>query len=179
MHCGCHCSLYIPIFPLMSPSQPASTIWLTSITPLKLTLSVSLWNSLLPRTPLNLLGSTSSKHGVQLWWQGWPLECLPIYKVPGRGISIEASRWLLSLNWFGSAIDGVFLIWTHGEEQLDNFISYCNTRHQTINFTAGKSKKSLSSLMLWWNFVTDTWKPIFTLNLPTLISTKGSLKYQS
>ena len=35
-------------------------------------------------------------------------------------------------------IDDVFLLWTHGEEQLDNFISYCNTRHQTINFTAEK-----------------------------------------
>ena len=43
-------------------------------------------------------------------------------------------------------IDDVFLLWTHGEEQLDNFISYCNSRHQTINFTAEKSKKSLPFL---------------------------------
>ena len=43
-------------------------------------------------------------------------------------------------------IDDVFLLWTHGEEQLDNFISYCNTRHRTIKFTAEKSKKSLRFL---------------------------------
>ena len=43
-------------------------------------------------------------------------------------------------------IDDVFLIWTHGEEELDNFIAHCNSRHPTIKFTAERSCNSISFL---------------------------------
>ena len=43
-------------------------------------------------------------------------------------------------------IDDIFLIWTHGQEELDNFITFCNTRHPTIKFTKDQSQKSISFL---------------------------------
>ena len=43
-------------------------------------------------------------------------------------------------------IDDIFFIWTHGQEELDRFISYCNTKHTTIKFTSEQSNKSISFL---------------------------------
>ena len=43
-------------------------------------------------------------------------------------------------------IDDVFVIWTHGEEQLFSFIEYINSYHQTIKFTTEKSRDSVSYL---------------------------------
>ena len=43
-------------------------------------------------------------------------------------------------------IDDVFLIWTHGEEELDRFILHCNAKHHTIKFTAERSYKCLPFL---------------------------------
>jgi len=36
-------------------------------------------------------------------------------------------------------IDDIFMIWTHGEEKLDHFVSYLNNCHPTIKFTCEKS----------------------------------------
>ena len=32
-------------------------------------------------------------------------------------------------------IDDIFLVWTHGEKSLKNFIDYLNSLHDTIKFT--------------------------------------------
>ena len=43
-------------------------------------------------------------------------------------------------------IDDIFLIWTHGQQELDNFITLANTRHPTIKFTSEQSNDSISFL---------------------------------
>ena len=43
-------------------------------------------------------------------------------------------------------IDDVFLIWTHGEEKLSEFVEYLNTAHHSIKFTAEWSKESVNFL---------------------------------
>ena len=43
-------------------------------------------------------------------------------------------------------IDDVFLIWTHGEEELQKFIDYLNASHHSIKFTAEWSKESINFL---------------------------------
>ena len=36
-------------------------------------------------------------------------------------------------------IDDIFMIWPHGQDSLDSFISHLNSRHNTIKFTAETS----------------------------------------
>ena len=43
-------------------------------------------------------------------------------------------------------IDDVFMIWEHGEESLQEFLSYLNSAHPTIKFTAEYSEKSINFL---------------------------------
>ena len=43
-------------------------------------------------------------------------------------------------------IDDVYLIWTHGEEELQKFIDYSNASHHSIKFTAEWSKESINFL---------------------------------
>ncbi|XP_072033107.1 uncharacterized protein [Amphiura filiformis] len=43
-------------------------------------------------------------------------------------------------------IDDIFLIWTHGHEELENFIIHCNSKHPSIKFTAEQSKESVPFL---------------------------------
>ena len=43
-------------------------------------------------------------------------------------------------------IDDVFMIWQHGKEKLENFLSYINSIHPTIKFTAEYSDKQINFL---------------------------------
>ena len=43
-------------------------------------------------------------------------------------------------------IDDIFLIWIHGEDCLQEFISYLNSSHRTIKFTSEYSKIALNFL---------------------------------
>jgi hypothetical protein len=43
-------------------------------------------------------------------------------------------------------IDDIFLIWTHGQEELDHFLHHLNTCHGTIKFTAEHSNKFVNFL---------------------------------
>ena len=43
-------------------------------------------------------------------------------------------------------IDDIFMIWTHTENDLHNFISYLNNLHPTIKFTSSHSSTSISFL---------------------------------
>ena len=43
-------------------------------------------------------------------------------------------------------IDDIFLIWTHGEEKLLEFINFLNSAHHSIKFTAEYSKESVNLL---------------------------------
>ena len=47
--------------------------------------------------------------------------------------------------WVGY-IDDIFFIWTHGEDCLQEFISYLNSNHRTIKFTSEYSKIALNFL---------------------------------
>ena len=43
-------------------------------------------------------------------------------------------------------IDDIFTIWTHGEDKLEEFITYLNGIHPTINFTSEYSYTNISFL---------------------------------
>ena len=43
-------------------------------------------------------------------------------------------------------IDDIFLIWTHGEDSLKEFVNYLNNLHSTIKFTAETSTESINFL---------------------------------
>ena len=43
-------------------------------------------------------------------------------------------------------IDDIFLIWTHGEESLNQFVDYLNSLYPTIKFTTKISKESINFL---------------------------------
>ena len=43
-------------------------------------------------------------------------------------------------------IDDIFIIWTHGAEELSNFVSHLNSCHRTIKFTSESSDKSIDFL---------------------------------
>ena len=43
-------------------------------------------------------------------------------------------------------IDDILMVWTHGEEKLDNFITYLNNIHPTIKFTSERSTTSIPFL---------------------------------
>ncbi|XP_072048770.1 uncharacterized protein [Amphiura filiformis] len=68
--------------------------------------------------------------------------CLFMGRLEENFLSVATKKPLIWLRY----IDDVFLIWTHGEEELDKFIAHCNTRHPTIKFTAERSCNSISFL---------------------------------
>ena len=43
-------------------------------------------------------------------------------------------------------IDDIFLIWTYGSKELEHFVHYLNTRHDTIKFTCESSQNSIDFL---------------------------------
>ena len=43
-------------------------------------------------------------------------------------------------------IDDIFLIWTHGEDSLKEFVNYLNSLHPTIKFTSETSTKCVNFL---------------------------------
>ena len=43
-------------------------------------------------------------------------------------------------------IDDIFMIWTHGEEKLNEFITHINSSHNTIKFTQEFLESSISFL---------------------------------
>ena len=57
---------------------------------------------------------------------------------------LEASPYKL-LIWM-RFIDDVLFIWVHGEEELESFINYLNSSHETIKFTSEQSRDSISFL---------------------------------
>ena len=43
-------------------------------------------------------------------------------------------------------MDDIFMVWTHGQEKLDDFIKYLNNIHPTIKFTSERSTTSIPFL---------------------------------
>ena len=43
-------------------------------------------------------------------------------------------------------IDNIFMIWTHSEEDLANFITHTNNLHPTIKFTSERSRSEIAFL---------------------------------
>ena len=52
----------------------------------------------------------------------------------------------LQPTFFKRFIDDIFLIWPHGEEQLQKFLKMINTHHKTIKFTEEHSKYQIAFL---------------------------------
>jgi hypothetical protein len=85
-------------------------------------------------------------------------------------------------------LDDCFCIWQHGEEELNHFLNYLNSRVESINFTMEHSKNGVAFLDTWVNIVennlvTDLYcKPtdshnylLFTSSHPT--ACKNSIPY--
>ena len=53
------------------------------------------------------------------------------------GLHIKPTIWLCF-------IDNIFMIWTHGRKELDNFIEYLNGIHEKIKFTSEISDTSIN-----------------------------------
>ena len=68
-------------------------------------------------------------------------------------------------------IDNVFLIWTHGQQELDNFITLANTSHPPIKFTSEQSNDSISFLDVKVTLSNGYLERDFYSKLPTSIST--------
>ncbi len=66
-------------------------------------------------------------------------------------------------------IDDIFLIWTHGQEELQNFIAFCNSRHPNIKFTSDQSRNSVAFLDVTVSLVDG-----FLKNIPLLQTTRIS-----
>ena len=45
--------------------------------------------------------------------------------------------------WF---IDDIFLFWTHGEKELNDFVNYANSVQHTIKFTCNYSREAVEFL---------------------------------
>jgi len=48
--------------------------------------------------------------------------------------------------WWKRYIDDIFVLWTHGEDELHKFITFLNSCHQTIKFTSTISKECVNFL---------------------------------
>ena len=68
--------------------------------------------------------------------------CLFMGRLEEEFLSLASHKPLIWLRY----IDDVFLIWTHGQEELEKFVNYCNSRHPTIKFTTERSTQSIPFL---------------------------------
>ena len=62
--------------------------------------------------------------------------------------SCELKPWV----WW-RFLDDVFMIWLHGEEELNNFLSKLNSFHENIKFTWEISRQEIAFLDVWINKV--------------------------
>ena len=75
-------------------------------------------------------------------------------KNPGPGSNLFMDRfetkalenWPLKPSLWLRFIDDIFMIWTHGEDNLNKFITYLNQLHPTIKFTHEVSNSSINFL---------------------------------
>ena len=80
-----------------------------------------------------------------------------------------------SLIWL-RYIDDIFLIWTHGQQELDNFITLANIRHPDILLSSSHLNSLMTPspfLMSWSPFLMVTWKVTCTPSLPTPTNTSN------
>ena len=56
-----------------------------------------------------------------------------------KGTEYQPQKWL-------RFIDDVFIIWSHGKEKLEEFLTYINEVHETIKFTAEYSLREVAFL---------------------------------
>ena len=68
-------------------------------------------------------------------------------------------------------IDDIFFPWTHGEDKLNDSITYLNNLHLTIKFTSSFSYNEILFLDVKECSSTADWKLTFMSNPPTSIST--------
>jgi len=74
-----------------------------------------------------------------------------------------------SLIWW-RYIDDIFLFWTHGEEKLNDFITYLNNLHPTIRFTSSFSYNEIPFI--------DVNVPLINGRLETDLYVKPTDKHQ-
>ena len=60
-------------------------------------------------------------------------------------------------------IDDIFMIWTHGKDELDKFVEYLNSLHRSIKFTCDVSQEEIAFLDTLVKIDNDTKKPYTTL----------------
>ena len=55
--------------------------------------------------------------------------------------ALEKAPYKLLVWW--RFIDDIFMIWTHGQDKLTDFINTLNSTHPTFKFTSEQSKQSI------------------------------------
>ena len=66
---------------------------------------------------------------------------------------LRDSPWNLDLDLWRRFIDDIFILWTHGKENLELFITWLNEQHSTIKFTANYGTKNIPYLDVALNIV--------------------------
>ena len=81
---------------------------------------------------------------AQQWAQKWQLPT-PTFSWVILYKKILAQSPLKPLVWW-RYIDGVFMIWPHGEEKLNEFVNLLNSSHETIKFAHEVSPSKINFL---------------------------------
>ena len=75
-------------------------------------------------------------------------------------------------------VDYIFLIWTHGEEELREFVKYLNSLHRSIKFTSQSSRSEIAFLNTMVRFDSESNK-IYTSLYTKPTDTYSYLHYTS
>ncbi|XP_072021894.1 uncharacterized protein [Amphiura filiformis] len=87
-------------------------------------------------------------HYNQIFWTSMGTKLAPSMACLFMGLlkkRLLASASLKPLLWI-RYIDDIFLIWTHGQDELQRFIEHCNSFHRTIKFTSESSTDKIPFL---------------------------------
>lgn len=79
------------------------------------------------------------------WGQKWP-PLMPIFLWASLKEALAGAPHSPLIWW--CYIDDIFLLWTHGEDKLNDFITYPNNLHPTIKFTSSFSYNEIPFLVV-------------------------------
>ena len=79
----------------------------------------------------------------------WDLNLLPVLPIFLWGILRKDFCILVSLNLWWRFLDDIFMIWLHGEEELNDFLARLNSFHENIKFTWEIDLQEIAFLDVW------------------------------
>ena len=93
---------------------------------------------------MNLMDNYFSNNKAPLWEPEWPPNYAIIFMHKIETELLQKSP--LQPTFFKRSIDDIFLIWPHGEEELQKFLEMINNHHKMIKFTEEHSIKEIAFL---------------------------------